>query len=164
MTKDEYYDFATQAYQPALTMIGMAPADKLDWRPAPNFMSLGQLICHLSDHSRLGDGLRLLVTGNWPTMEEEMAEGMKLENLPACTVAEAVAKLEKDQATLREVLAGLSAEDFAQKVVTVPWGVQGKLEKMALYFREHFTNNKQQLFTYLKLLGLPVDTSTLYGG
>jgi uncharacterized damage-inducible protein DinB len=161
MTKDEYYDFAMQAYQPALTMIGMAPADKLDWRPAPNFMSLGQLICHLSDG--LGEGLRFLITGNWPTMEE-MAEGMRLENLPACTVAEARAKLEKDQATLREVLAGLSAEDFAQKVVTVPWGVQGKLEKMALHFREHFTNHKQQLFTYLKLLGLPVDTTTLYGG
>jgi hypothetical protein len=160
MTKDEYYDFAMQAYQPALKMIGMVPADKLGWRPAPNFMSLGQLICHLSDG--LGEGLRWLTTGNWPTMEE-MAEGMKLENLPTCTVAEARAKLEKDQTTLREVLAGISPEDFAQRVVTVPWGAGGKLEKMALYFREHFTNHKQQLFTYLKLLGLPVDTSTLYG-
>jgi len=161
MTKDEYYDFAMQTYQPALTMIGMVPADKLDWRPAPNFMSLGQLICHLS--GGLSGELRLLITGNWPTMEE-MVERMRLENLPTCTVPEARAKLEKDQAALREVLAGISAGDFAQKMVTVPWGVQGKLEKMALYFREHFTNHKQQLFTYLKLLGLPVDTATLYGG
>ena len=161
MTKDEYYDFVMQAYQPALTMIRMAPTDKLDWRPGPKFMSLGQVVCHLS--TGLGTELRVMLTGNWPTMEE-MDKGMRLENLPACSVAEALANLEKDKTTLREVLASVSEEDFAQRVVSVPWGVQGKLEKMMLYFREHFTNHKQQLFTYLKLLGLPVDTTTLYGG
>ena len=161
MTKNDFYDFAMQAYRPAQTLIRLAPADKLDWRPAANFMSLGQLICHLSEG--LGDGLRLLVTGNWPTMEE-MEKGMKLENMPVCTAAEGLARLEKDAVVLRKTLDGISAEDFAQKVVSVPWGVKGKLETMALYFREHLTNHKQQLFTYLKLLGLPVDTTTLYGG
>ena len=38
------------------------------------------------------------------------------------------------------------------------------MERMAVLFREHFTNHKMQLFTYLKLLGLPVNTETLYGG
>jgi hypothetical protein len=95
---------------------------------------------------------------------EEMEKGMRLESLPACSAATALARLEKDKATLREALAGISAGDFAQKVVSVPWGAQGKIETMALYFREHLTNHKQQLFTYLKLLGLPVDTTTLYGG
>jgi hypothetical protein len=161
MTKDEFYDFVMHAYRPAETMIRMAPADKLDWRPGPKFMSLGQLICHMA--SGLGADLGATLAGNWPTMEE-MDKGMRLENLPACSVAEALAKLDKDQATLRAVLAGVSAEDFAQKVVSVPWGAKGKTEQMALYFREHFTNHKQQLFTYLKLLGLPVNTETLYGG
>jgi len=161
MTKDEYDDFVMQAYRPAMTMIGMAPADKLDWRPAPHFMSLGQLLGHLS--TGLGAEVRILITGDWPS-PEKMDEEMRLENIPSCTAEEALTKLENDKTTLREVLAGLSEDDFAQKVVTVPWGVQAKLERMALYFREHFTNHKQQLFTYLKLLGLPVNTMTLYGG
>jgi hypothetical protein len=38
------------------------------------------------------------------------------------------------------------------------------VEKMALDFREHFVNHKMQLFTYLKLLGFPVNTETLYIG
>jgi hypothetical protein len=38
------------------------------------------------------------------------------------------------------------------------------MERMAISFREHFTNHKMQLFTYLKLLGFPVDTGTLYFG
>jgi hypothetical protein len=65
---------------------------------------------------------------------------------------------------LRETLTGISEQDFAHKVVSVPWGMKGKMNRMAASFREHFTNHKMQLFTYLKLLGLPVDTNTLYFG
>jgi len=35
---------------------------------------------------------------------------------------------------------------------------------MALDFRDHFVHHKMQLFTYLKLLGFPVNTETLYMG
>jgi hypothetical protein len=160
MTKNEYFECVMEAYRPAEALIRMVPADKLNWRPGPKFLSLGQVICHLS--SGLGGEFRSLITGQWPTMEE-MMEGMKLENFPSCTVDEALAKLEKDKAILREVLDGISEEDFAQKVVSVPWGWRAKLERMGISFREHFTNHKMQLFTYLKLLDLPVNTGTLYG-
>jgi hypothetical protein len=138
----------------------MIPADKLDWKPGPTFMSFGQVICHLSDG--LGGGLEMLLSNKWPSMEE-MEEGMKLENLPSCNPQEALSKLEKDRVTLREALAGMSEEDFTNKVVSVPWGWKAKMERMGFGFLQHFTNHKVQLFTYLKLLGLPVDTQTLYG-
>jgi uncharacterized damage-inducible protein DinB len=161
VTKKEFYEFALEAYRPAEALIRMTPADKLGWRPKPNFMSLGQVICHLSEG--ITQELRCLSTGEWPS-QEKMAELMKLENFPACSVEEALQKLEKDRAALREFLESLSEEDFSQKAVSTPWGMQGKMEAMALSFREHFTNHKMQLFTYLKLLGLPVDTGTLYSG
>jgi len=163
MTKNEFYDFTLDAYRPVETMMRMVPADKLEWRPKPNFMSLGQLVYHLAEG--VGLPLRCLITGEWPfSGEEQMEEVMKLENLPSCTVAEARKKLEADKAILRQCLDGVSEEDFAHKVFTAPWGAQGKLERMAIDFREHFTNHKMQLFTYLKLLGLPVNTDTLYFG
>jgi hypothetical protein len=161
MTKDDFYDFVMEAYRPAECLIKMAPLDKLGWKPGPKFLSLGQVICHLSDG--LGSGLQMLVSGKWPTMQE-MEEGMKVENMPSCTVPEALAKLEADKGILRETLTGISEQDFAHKVVSVPWGMKGKMNRMAASFREHFTNHKMQLFTYLKLLGLPVDTNTLYFG
>lgn len=161
MTRNEYYDFVMDAYKPTITLIRMVPPGKLDWRPGPTFMSLGQLIEHVS--SGVGSDLRMLLTGNWPTMEE-MDKAGKLENLPSCSVDEALKKLEKDKTTLREVLDTVSDEDFAEKVVSVPWGWTGKMERLVLLFREHFTNHKMQLFTYLKLLGLPVNTETLYSG
>ena len=162
MTRNEFYELMMGAYRPTLVLIRMAPADKLDWRPGPSFMSLGQVVAHIS-HG-MGDDLRCLIENKWPFTPEQMVEGMKLENLPSCGAEPALEELEKDKATLREVLDSISEEDFAQKAVSTPWGWQGKLERMAVLFREHFTNHKMQLFTYLKLLGLPVNTETLYGG
>jgi uncharacterized damage-inducible protein DinB len=157
--KDEFYDYCMSAFRPAESLLKMVPADKLDWKPGSNFMTLGHLICHLGDG--IGAELRMLINNSWPKFEE-MTEAMK--QTPSCSVEEALAKLEKDKATLREVLASVSEEEFAGKTVKVPWGVEGKLEKMSFEFREHFTNHKMQLFTYLKLLGFPVNTETLYFG
>lgn len=163
VTKTEFYECVMEAYRPAEALIRMVPADKLEWRPKPNFMSLGQVICHLGDG--IGSELRCLFTGQWPfTSAEQMAEAMKLENISSASVQQALSKLEKDKTILREFLDSISEEDFTHKVVSTPWGMQGKLERMAIAFREHFTNHKMQLFTYLKLLGFPVDTGTLYFG
>ena len=160
MTKSEFYKFAMESVRPAEKLIGMVPADKLDWKPGPTFMSLGQLVCHLSDG--LGGGFETLLSAKWPS-PEEMEAGMKLENMPSCGVQEALGKLEKDKKVLRTALDGISEADFTNRVVSVPWGWKAKLEILGLSFLGHFNNHKMQLFTYLKLLGLPVNTETLYG-
>ena len=160
MTKDEYYEVVMENYRPAETLISMVPADKLNWKPGPTFMSIGQVICHLSDG--FGGGFEMLFSGKWPSMEE-MGESMKLENLPSCSPQEALDKLEKDKKVLRQILDGVSEEDFTNKVVSVPWGMTAKVERIAISFLNHLSNHKMQLFTYLKLLGLPVNTETLYG-
>jgi hypothetical protein len=157
--KDEYYDYAMEAYRPAETLIKMVPADRLDWKPGPTFMTLGQLICHLS--GGIGAELSMMVNNTWPKMET--MDPAKMVH-PSCNVAEALAKLEEDKTTLREVLAGVREKDFAGKIVSTPWGWKFKMEKMALNFRDHFITHKMQLFTYLKLLGFPVNTETLYFG
>ena len=159
MTKNEFYEVVMTNYRPAEKLIGMVPPDKLNWQPGPNFMSAGQLICHLS--GGMGAGLERLLAGKLPS-REEMAEGMKLQNLASCAPHVALEKLDKDKKILRRVLDGVTEEDFTNKVVSAPWGTT-KMEPMAVGFLGHFNNHKMQLFTYLKLLGLPVDTQTLYG-
>lgn len=159
MKKDEYCEYALEAYRPAETLIKMVPADKLDWKPGPNFMTLGQLIAHLS--GGIGAELSMMINNTWPKMET--MDPAKMVH-PSCDVAQALANLEKDRKTLREVLEGVSEKDFAEKIVSTPWGWKFKMEKMALNFRDHFITHKMQLFTYLKLLGFPVNTETLYFG
>ena len=159
MKKDEYYQYALDAYKPAEAMLKMIPSDKLNWKPGPTFMSVGQLICHLA--GGIGGELRMAITNNWPKPEEMMDLSKEM---PACSVQEALSKLENDKTVLREVLAGITEQDFANKTVSVPWGWKFSMEMMALNFRDHFANHKMQLFTYLKLLGFPVNTETLYMG
>jgi len=118
MTKSEFYKVAMESVRPAEKLIGMVPADKLDWKPGPTFMSLGQLVCHLSDG--LGGGFETLLSAKWPS-PEEMEAGMKLENMPSCGVQEALGKLEKDKKVLRTALDGISEADFTNRVVSVPW-------------------------------------------
>ena len=94
---------------------------------------------------------------------EELEASMKQE-MPACGIQEALDKLEQDKKVLTETLSGVSEEDFQNRQVSVPWGWEAKVEMMALQFLSHFHHHKMQLFTYLKLLGLPVNTTTLYFG
>ncbi len=162
MTKDEYYQCLMEAYRPAEAMIRMVPADKLNWRPRDNFFSFAQLVCHVGDG--VGTELRHLISGKWPYTADQLPEMMKLENCPSCSPEEALEKLKKDKQALKEVLAGISEQEFSSKMVSTPWGWQGKCEVMSIRFLEHFLNHKMQLFTYLKLIGLPVNTGTLYFG
>jgi uncharacterized damage-inducible protein DinB len=159
MKKDEYYQYTLETFRPAETMLKMVPEDKLDWQPGPSFMTLGQLICHLA--GGVGGELRMAIDNSWPNFAE-MTEAMK--QIPSCNVTEALAKLEKDKAALKATLDSVSEEDFAGKIIEVPWGAKSNMEKMALYFRDHFVHHKMQLFIYLKLLGFPVNTGTLYMG
>ena len=154
MKKDAFCQYCIDAYRPVESMLKMVPADKLDWKPGDSFMSFGELIAHISDG--IGSELKRLVTGDWPGHPEGP--------MPTCTVAEGLARLEDDKTVLRDLIAGISEEDFANREASTPWGASGTIEKMGFGFTEHFTNHKMQLFTYLKLLGFPVNTQTLYMG
>ena len=79
MKKDEFYQYALDSYRPAESLIKMVPADKLDWQPGPSFMTLGQVICHLSDG--IGDTLNTMIAGSWPK-PEEMEDSMKQDKMP----------------------------------------------------------------------------------
>jgi len=160
MTKNEFYEVVMQSVRPAEKLISMVPTDKLDWRPGPTFMSTGQVIFHLSDG--LGVGLETMLSGKWPP-SEEMEAAMKLENMPSCSFQEALDRLAKDSRILRSTLDGITDADFTNRIVSVPWGWNAKLEIMAVHFLVHFSHHKMQLFSYLKLLGLPVNTESLYG-
>jgi len=154
---DEFYEYALGAFRPAESLLKLVPADKLDWKPGPGFMTMGQLICHMG--SGIGTELTMLVDNNWPTPGEGGPEPM-----PSCSVPDALAKLEQDKGTLRDVLARFTEEEFATRVFSTPWGWKGSLERMSHDFRDHFAHHKMQLFLYLKLLGFPVNTETLYMG
>ncbi|UCH95137.1 MAG: DinB family protein [Candidatus Aminicenantes bacterium] len=162
MKKDDFIAIMRRTQVPLKGMIEMVPDDKLDWAPAENFMSVSQVLKHLSENWVL---VKILVTQEWPFKDpKEMEEALKLENMPRCSKAEALEAMEKDlNDTIAFIENEISEEDFFSKVVTAPWGFEGEIWKAVLMAKEHLINHKMQLHLYLKLLGQPVSTQTLYG-
>ena len=150
-------------------LMKMAPTDKLDWKPMEgNFLTLGQVLEHLTTGL---EGVRCFITGDWGmelTPEGELPPEMEVlppaEKFPSCDPYAALKKLDESYKSAKESLGRLSEEDFRSKMVKPPWGEEGPMWEMLLSLLEHQINHKFQLFFYLKMLGLPVNTITLYMG
>ncbi len=162
MKKQDFIEQMRAAQKPLMAMVEMIPDGKLDWAPAAGFMSVGQVILHLSENWSI---IKMMVTNQWPfTSPEEMADAMKLENMKSCSKAEALAAMEKDLADATASIENeISEHDFFNTVVTAPWGFKGEIWKGVVMTRDHCLNHKMQLHIYLKMLGAPVHTGTLYG-
>lgn len=160
--KKTFIEMMLRTQEPLKKMVDMTPADKIDWRPADNCMSVGQLLKHMTENWGF---IRMMVKNDFPKMTpEQMMEMMKLENLPSCDKEEALAGMAKDLEEAAAFISNeISDEDFFNKTVAAPWGFKGEIWKALMMIRDHQMNHKMQLHLYLKLLGLPVNTSTLYG-
>ena len=146
--------------------------DRLGWKPSigSNWMTTGQLLMHISN--ACGAPFRGFVTGDWG-----MPEGMDVNNLtpeemlpsaeklPAIgSVAEAKRLLEEDRLVALDMLAKVSDDDLANKVIAAPWSpVKMVLGHHLLQMVDHLKSHKSQLYYYLKMQGKPVNTSDLWG-
>ena len=162
MTRQDFIQDMQRTHAPIVAMVEMVPEDKLDWAPGAGFMTVGQVLKHLTENWCL---VKMMVSGEWPfNGQEEMAEALKLENMQSCSKTEALAALEQDLAGSIAFLENdISEEDFFSKVVSAPWGFEGEIWKGVIMMKDHFVNHKMQLHIYLKMLGQPVHTGTLYG-
>ena len=123
-------------------------------------MNLGQLLHHLA----MCPGAFVAAINNAFPPAEAMQKFMEedLRNSKAPDVAGR--ELSRGWDEPRAALSRLSDADFQGKPVAVPWGPPMPLWRTCLSMAEHWANHKYQLFFYLKLLGLPVNTGTLYAG
>jgi uncharacterized damage-inducible protein DinB len=162
MNKTDFIEIMQKTQAPLKKMVEMIPDDKLDWAPSEGFMTVGQVLKHMCGNWSI---VKMMATNEWPfSSMEEMVEAMKLENLPTCTKAEAWAALEEDLNDAVDYFENeLSDEDFFNKEAAAPWGFKGKIWKAVILAMEHQVNHKMQLHLYMKQLGLPVNTETLYG-
>lgn len=161
MNKQDFVDMMRKTQAPLAKMVEMVPDDKLDWAPGEGFMTVGNVLKHLAENWCV---IKMMATNEWPfSSEEEVAEAMKLENLPTCTKAEALSAMEQDLNDAVDFITNdVSEDDFFNKEISAPWGFRGPIWKAVLMAKEHQVNHKMQLHIYLKQLGLPVNTETLY--
>lgn len=154
-------------------LMGMLNDDDLGWKPATgdNWMTTGQLLMHLT--SACGMCCKGFVTGDWGMPEGESHEDMphedmlpKADKLPTVdSVAVAREALAADLKVGLAMIAQAGEEDLESKMTSAPWdqGADKQLGKHCLEMVNHLAIHKAQLFYYLKLMGRPVDTMSLWG-
>ncbi len=161
------------AYASTTKLMDKVDPSSLEWKPATgsNWMTVGQLLSHISDGC--GAPCKGFVRGDWglpPDMKlEDLSPEQMLppaEKLPSvASVEEAKQRLAEDKTVALQMIEEAGEDNLAGKQLAAPWapGIQSALGHHLLRMVEHLERHKSQLFYYLKLQGIPVNTGDLWG-
>ena len=161
MTLHNYLSYVESQLKPTESLFRLVPMENIDWKPMEKLFTAGQLMSHI------GGGLRVygngIANGNWgfTSMREIFVRNRTQDSL---SVEEAVRKLYTCHTEFATLLGALSEEEFQNGEVDTPQLGRVPRWRIAMLCVEHHLNNKAELFMYLKLLGVDVNTGTLYRG
>jgi hypothetical protein len=140
-------------------LISLIPPDKLEWNPHPDSLRVCDLLGHLLEC------LAGLCATLYAVNSDRLAHFAGLRALPVnhcCEIEEASERIRDYSRHIREGLELLADDDLAKCVPTVFVADGEAVMTLLLGNLEHLINHKYQLFFYLKLLGVGVNTSDLY--
>jgi hypothetical protein len=170
MTKSEYAKFTKRIVDATRGLIEKAPGDTLDWRPDPSFMKLSAVLHHVAN--AVGSLLRDVMNDEWEyRVEGTGGDAGGSAGLPPAdaypvvkSVKEAREMIDADWKMFEERFARIDENTFNNQVCKIPWMAPGTtLKEYMLLTVEHLSNHRMQLFMYLRILGVKVDTTNLYG-
>jgi uncharacterized damage-inducible protein DinB len=130
------------------------PEGQNDWRPAPEFQTLFELAVHLC---ALPSSTAAILAGE--PDEEILQWNQPLKEGDAPDVRDL---LDASIFHLQEVVKRFPAEEFAVAQIAQPWGPPATPAKHLLDLVTHMYHHRGQLHNYLRQLGCPVNTKTLY--
>ena len=141
-------------------LISLVPPGSLDWKPpVPNAWPVAILFGHLLESVA---GFCAVLAAVEPHRLAHFAELRSLPVNHACPPREAAERLALYRDRIQEGFALLDDVRLAQPVATVFVEDGEPLLTLLLGNLEHLINHKHQLFTYLKLMGVGVNTADLY--
>jgi uncharacterized damage-inducible protein DinB len=159
MTLRNYLSYFDDVMKPTEGLFRLIPVEKIDWKPTENSFTLGQQIAHMS--GAIGVYAHGIARGEWgfKSMRERFVQNRYT---PSLTVEEAIQLFTASCAEFRTAVGSLSEEDFAHGEVDTPQLGRVPRWRIAVLALEHHINHKAEVFMYLKLLGVKVNTSHLY--
>ncbi len=171
MKKSEYLKFTRNVVHATRGLIEKTPEGKLDWRPDPSFMKMSAVLHHVSN--AVGSLLRDVMNDGWEYRPEGMEgdaggnAGLPPADAYPCVkcIDEARRMIDADWKLFEERFAMVDEDTFNRQICKIPWmAPETTLKDYMLLTTEHLSNHRMQLFMYLRLLGVKVDTSHLYYG
>ena len=161
MTIEQYLSWFDDVLRTTEDMYHRVPTDKLNWKPTETSFTLGQLIEHMARAIRFNT--RVIASEDLPlnSMREILIANRRS---PAATPEEATKHLQEYSSIFRQAVRSLGSEKFEHGVVHTPQRGEMPVWRFAIFVLEHHLHHKMELHMYLRLLGVDVNTRTLYGG
>lgn len=130
----------------------LVPTDRFDFAPHPKTMPLERLVRHLQSIEY--PPVRGILTDDWerPDLETDTDSHGAM-----------IAALEANHVAAMQVLRDAGSEARLQEQITLPWGPKTTRLGGLLFVLDHMHHHRTQLFLYLKLLDVPVDSQTIWG-
>ena len=161
------------AYSTTERLLEKVDGTRLEWKPETggNWMTMGQLLRHIGE--ACGAGCRAFMTGDWGlppgvrvedlTPEEMLPPAEKLPTIESLEMARKM--LAEDRAIAFQMIEEAGEAGLNGREMAAPWspGVKRVLGWHMLQMVNHLDRHKGQLFYYLKLQGVAVNTEDLWG-
>ena len=162
MTIPQFLSYVDYLVKSTEHLFRQVPPDKLDWKPTDGSFTTGQLMAHISGAIGVYCGGFIKSEWGFSSMRERF---VKNRYQPSMNVEEAIALLHEEHTRLKKSVKELSEEEFANGEVDSPqFGGKAPRWRVVALFIEHHINHKAELFMYLKMMGVKVNTGHLYHG
>lgn len=160
MTLQNYLTYFNEMFRPTEPMFLLVPPEKLDWKPTESTFTCAELMAHIA--GSLGVYGKGIASGEWgfASMREILVFNRR--QTPSLRTDEAVALLRRNHAEFTRLLGGLTEEEFDSGIIDSPQLGRVPRWRAAMLAVEHHVNHKAELFMYLKVLGVKVNTADLY--
>jgi len=162
MNRHDYLDYLRRLDDLTRVLFEIVPPDRLDWMPAEGMMPIRLLLWHLAQS--IGGGVHAVCTGAWQVGPNAPPPPPELEG--KAFLRETLAELMRQFALACDDVETLADAVYENGTVTAPppLNTTQTVRRWLWSIVEHHLNHRMQLFVYLRILGIPVDTALLYRG
>lgn len=161
MTKAQFLSWFDEVVGPTESIFHLIPADKLQWKLTETSFTIGQLLRHiplsLEFFARVMNNEQVPVR----TMKEIMIANRYQES---ATVEEAVLGLRWAAGKFKEAVNALHEDQFQNDELDTPQKGRTRYWRYCAFALEHHIHHLMELHLNLKVLGIRVNTKTLYAG
>ena len=140
-------------------LITLIPLDRLEWKPHPDAFRVCDLIGHLLE-CLAGFCATLYAVDPKALSHFSRLRGQRVNH--CCGVEEAALRIAEYRDHVTQGFALVTDQDLSRLLTTVFVPEGEAALTLLLGNLEHLINHKYQLFSYLKLLGVQVETADLY--
>ncbi len=161
MTIQQFFFWFDDILKPTEPMFRLVPGDKLDFKLTGTSFSVGQLLGHIP--SALMFNAKIMAGDDWPvkSMREVLVINRRQSSIGT---DEAILQLRQGIELFKNAVQSRGEEFFQEAMIKTPqWG-EVKCWRFAMSVGEHHIRHLMELHLNLKVLGIPVDTRTLYRG